>query len=299
MLAIATAPTTTAAQSAAELPLESYQSFEATTKTNCDMSSPYAGWEDTNPLRNKSNPYPEITDEKLRDRYEQYMAKIHADPSCFSETPTGIPALDLAKCVYRETQNTLFACYAIETQLKIATEIRDQFTGNGRAKEVLDAKVETLKKMQMGDGTNESVCATVNVEGPELKKALLKNSSVHMCRYVYYLGYLHANATNNSKAFITENTPQGAQYSVGNTEDASRVLGGIAGTIQNEGARVRQVQRTAIEAFVGMDRTYGMHLMLTVIYEDFVEIRDRLKALLNPMGQFVYKASNAQSPYNR
>jgi hypothetical protein len=278
----------------------SFATFTASATANCDTNANYVGWIDKSPLRNNKIPYVDLGSGKMRDEYANYMSEIKAEQACLSETPTGLAPLDLAKCAYRETQNTLFNCYSVASKLKIAHSLESMFDRNGRAKDALKKKIEALEKLTVGDGTNEAVCNKIP-DGDEilLKQDLLKNSTVQMCRYSYYLKYLYANAKDNSRAFITENTPQGRQYTVGNTEAAGKALGGIMGKIQSESDRAREVHRTATEAFMDMDRTYGAHLMLTLIYEDFVEIRDRLKSLFNPIGQFIYKASNAQSPYNR
>jgi hypothetical protein len=46
------------------------------------------------------------------------------------------------------------------------------------------------------------------------------------------------------------------------------------------------------------ERTYEMHLWLTFIFEDYINLRKNLQSLLNPVGQVIYKISNAQSWWN-
>ena len=66
--------------------------------------------------------------------------------------------------------------------------------------------------------------------------------------------------------------------------------------IDREIIRVRQIYKTALVAYGEFERTYGLHLILTFIYEDYRTLRDNLKSLLNPIGQVIYKIQNAQSP---
>jgi uncharacterized protein YvpB len=45
-----------------------------------------------------------------------------------------------------------------------------------------------------------------------------------------------------------------------------------------------------------MERTYGMHLMLVVLYDDYVRLRDNLSSHFNSISQLLEKAYNAQNP---
>lgn len=292
----------------------SFLNYQFAAELHCDDSVIYGSdgsgspsWRDANPLRRADNPYRAVNDVGAINEYTKYLGELKADSSCLSETPTGIQQLDMAKCVYRETQNALFACSAAGSMLSMAQKVEKYFVGNGRAKEALEKKIESLKKIAVGDGTNESSCNAPKTQGGNAKaqgktssvtEGLLKNSSVQMCRYVYYLDYLSANADNNVQAFIGKTDLTGKRE-VPDTETAARMLAGVKAGIAGEQGRVRDVHRSAIEAFMEMERTYEIHLMLTLIYEDFVDVRERLRSLLNPIGQFVYKASNAQSPYNQ
>ena len=49
-------------------------------------------------------------------------------------------------------------------------------------------------------------------------------------------------------------------------------------------------------AFTEFEKTYAAHIILTFIQQDYLALRESLKQLLNPIGQVIYKISNAQSP---
>ena len=68
--------------------------------------------------------------------------------------------------------------------------------------------------------------------------------------------------------------------------------------ITSELLRIRSVLPRAIAAFQEMDRTYEMHLLLVVIYDDYVKLRDNLAIYFNAVTQLMEKMQNAQLPNN-
>jgi hypothetical protein len=44
-----------------------------------------------------------------------------------------------------------------------------------------------------------------------------------------------------------------------------------------------------------MERTYGIHILLLVLTDDYVQFRTNLKNFMHPLSQFFQKAVNAQS----
>lgn len=66
--------------------------------------------------------------------------------------------------------------------------------------------------------------------------------------------------------------------------------------IARESKRAQDLYKLSFQSFSEFERTYELHLWLTVLYEDFINIRDNFKRLLNPIGQVIYKIVNAQSP---
>lgn len=147
-----------------------YASYKASAELHCDNSAIYGqvgdspSWWDANPLQNKDNPYQAIDDAGAINKYTSYLGAIKADASCLSESPTGLEQLDLAKCAYRETQNMLFACYSAASMLRIAEEMQTRFAGDGRAKDMLKRRIDALRKLSVGEGTNEGVCNPINIK---------------------------------------------------------------------------------------------------------------------------------------
>ena len=55
----------------------------------------------------------------------------------------------------------------------------------------------------------------------------------------------------------------------------------------------------AIVAFQEMDRTYVVHIMLTLLYDDYLKLRGQLNTYLTTIGQTFEKAYNAQDDNQR
>ncbi len=48
-----------------------------------------------------------------------------------------------------------------------------------------------------------------------------------------------------------------------------------------------------------MEKVYPTHLMLTIIYDDYIRLRKNLSAYMNASSQLYLKAFNAQDANNR
>lgn len=81
-----------------------------------------------------------------------------------------------------------------------------------------------------------------------------------------------------------------------NTDGAAMEIIHSANKITQEIAHTREVFPQAMVAFTEFEKTYASHIVLEFILQDYIDLRDSLKKLLNPIGQVIYKISNAQSP---
>ncbi len=52
----------------------------------------------------------------------------------------------------------------------------------------------------------------------------------------------------------------------------------------------------AMLAYQEMSRTYAAHLMLVIVYDDYVRLRDNLSKYMNATSQLFEKAYNAMTP---
>lgn len=65
--------------------------------------------------------------------------------------------------------------------------------------------------------------------------------------------------------------------------------------IRNDLSRATSTLPKALVAYREMERTYAVHLMLIIIYDDYLELRENLNSYLSTVSQIFEKAKNAQS----
>ncbi len=81
-----------------------------------------------------------------------------------------------------------------------------------------------------------------------------------------------------------------------NTDSASIAIARSRNKLIQEITHVKEIYPQAMVAFNEFEKTYASHIVLVFILEDYIKLRDSLKKLMNPIGQLIYKISNAQKP---
>jgi hypothetical protein len=131
-----------------------------------------------------------------------------------------------------------------------------------------------------------------------LRKSLLDNTTYQYCNYRQYLYYLDYTSKNTLNTYYASKNTLGAEDK-NPLKDTSSVAIDIAisaNKIVSEIAHTKEVFPQAMVAYAEFEKTYASHIILEFILQDYIDLRDSLKKLLNPIGQVIYKASNAQSP---
>jgi hypothetical protein len=65
--------------------------------------------------------------------------------------------------------------------------------------------------------------------------------------------------------------------------------------IQREIARARYTLPRAMDAYRETSKTYGIHIMLLIIYDDYLKVRKNLSTYMNAFSQLYEKLNNAQN----
>lgn len=86
---------------------------------------------------------------------------------------------------------------------------------------------------------------------------------------------------------------------MGTTIAASTSMGQWMTTLDSERSRANSTLPKAIMAFQEMDRTYITHLLLIIIYDDYLKLRDNLNTYMSIVSQTFEKAYNAQDANKR
>jgi hypothetical protein len=163
----------------------------------------------------------------------------------------------------------------------------------------------TSEKKQITQQMTKYGCRQIpKWQDPSIKSEILNNTTYQECVYRFYMeDYLVSEYKNNFSAFLKspqkkwkELMPTKLFNSLWSVERLTNFFGNKISQVNQEVNYTRRVYKQAFVSYNEFERTYEMHLWLSFIFEDYINLRDNLKCLLNPIGQVIYKISNAQSP---
>lgn len=229
-------------------------------------------------------------DEKIRIRRD-------LDPVTIGEY-RGFKTLEGARIMYRTRLNSLFACGIVASRIDSIATLKELISKKIKNKDSeiyqkLRKEVEKLEKKR-----NDLKC---NVEKEDGKKEemiihMINSSSHQYCHYRHYLHYLESNVTDVSRAEnIEKGIGQGAGTQIStNTSDWVRSATQYSSDIAREITRADTTLPKAIRSWAEMDQTYRTHILLTLIYDDYIRLRTTLSNYMNISSQLYQKVNNAQ-----
>ena len=189
---------------------------------------------------------------------------------------------------------TIYTCAIMNAKIRIIDSLLTKIpTTQSNLKQKLTKQVERLRGKISADG-----CRNIaNTSELSIKKSLLDNTTYQYCNYRQYLYYLeNASKQSINEYHKTSSNGNNSGSSLPNTTDsiATKILQS-SNKIRSEISHTKEVFPQAMVAFTEFEKTYASHIILEFILQDYIDLRDSLKRLLNPIGQVIYKASNAQS----
>lgn len=215
----------------------------------------------------------------------------------------GLKSLEAAQNVYHARLNTLFDCAVIESRMGIILGLQESKALKWQS-EILNMlkkefiKLDVLQK-QCLPSDKEKAKANPTVFSREINTRMVNTAGLQYCHYRKYLSYLdsHLN-TETTKTLETEHEIwQTEVKTLPPTSDIfTSELIKRQSQLRNEIYRANRSLPRAIVAFNEMQRTYAAHLLLTIVYDDYVRLRDNLNRYMTPVSQLFEKAYNAMSP---
>ena len=208
---------------------------------------------------------------------------------------TGFRAVEIARIQYRTNMNRIFACAVIsgrqEKISKILTilpqkksDITDKFKKEAKRYEKL------MGNMNCGlNNSQEWTYKTID--------RIASSATIEYCNYIYYLDYLGANVESDfTKALEIESKiwDQSEWKKTKTTEEAAQVMRSRQSAIEKELIQAQDTLPKALVAYREMERTYAVHIILVMIFDDYIRLRDNLSNYLNAVSQLFEKAYNAQ-----
>lgn len=201
--------------------------------------------------------------------------------------------------------NAIYACAVMNTKLKIHTRLIKEFRPQGsniiRNLEQATRQIESQMKQRGCRNLSEA-------SGPEselsLKKSLIRDTTIEYCNYRHYLQYVDYNVKNQlSRVIEAEEKQRGKQTGKNeemdrfpNTEAIASSIADVNVRAEREIANTQKVFDDAFDAYREFERNYASHVLLVLIEDRYLLIREYLRDTMNPIGQVIYKASNATSP---
>lgn len=214
----------------------------------------------------------------------------------------------LASETYKERMNGIFACaqinFKIRTHESLLKTIKGEKADSGNTAKKIEEQTKMLRK-ELGKRHCADRTSTEGKANVMMKKMVLNQSTMEYCNYRSYLQYLRFNAQYRMSAFVEAETkrrqgdsPKGeaSSSSLGSAEDAGNAISDVVVSISQEIEHTREVFPQALVAYNEFERTYASHVVMLFVLEDYALLRDSLKKVMNPLGQVIYKASNAESP---
>lgn len=180
---------------------------------------------------------------------------------------------------------SIYACAVMNAKVRITDNLLTNIpTTQSNLKQKLKTQLSNLRKKMDTDGCRE-ITSTAELS---IKKILLDNTTYQYCNYRQYLYYLDMSSKQNMADYMTGSTlPR-------NTDSAAREIAIAGNAISTEITHTKEVYTQAMVAFTEFEKTYASHVVLEFILQDYINLRDSLKQVLNPIGQVIYKASNKQ-----
>ena len=208
--------------------------------------------------------------------------------------------LEKASYVYKETMGAVYACAVMNAKVRIIDNLITKIPmTQSNIKQKLKNQVSSVRKT-MDAKTCREVQDTSELS---FKKTLLDNTTYQYCNYRHYLYYLDNASKKSLDTYYKLRHDNGTNTDADennnllkDTDSGATEIVRSANKIRSEIAHTKEVFPQAMVAFAEFEKTYASHILLELILQDYIDLRESLKQLLNPIGQVIYKASNAQSP---
>lgn len=213
--------------------------------------------------------------------------------------------IEKASLVYKERMNSLYACAVLNAKYKIHTRLVKEFKPEGtnivRNLKQATQQIESLLKQKSCKNISKE-----EGEGSELsvKRSLIRSTTMEYCNYRHYLKYVDDNVKNQLSRVIQNEDklraqrvaqPDAPNDRFPSSESMATALGDVTFRAANEIAHTQRVFDDAFDAYRDFEQTYASHILLVLIEDRYLMIREYLRDTMNPIGQVIYKASNASS----
>ena len=278
-----------------------YSAYQKNIQNNC--SAPILPWNNWD-IWNINIPAPKYS-ELTKSAITETKANIKANANDaenrawieweLSRTNGVFSALSLAQTQYRNAMNGVFSCAILSSREKMLvnlTEILRSKTANKESE--ITRKLQ--KEIERIGRTKSTIKCQPSGNTPESKiyEKLINSSTLQYCHYRNYIEYLDSNLRENiDDVMKLEN-----QTNAWGSTTVMSVANSIQAKQQSLTGAINKAERSierAIESYKEMERTYSVHILLVILYDDYVRLRDNLWSYFDIVSQTFEKANNAQA----
>lgn len=201
-------------------------------------------------------------------------------------------AFERVKQIYRTNIGNIYKCALINSQKKTLKTFQEKLVSLDKTWTLQDKLWRQMdSQIQKADITGASIgCQNIENKNIYNKLNILQESTLEMCKYVTYLEYLQDYYKELPN--LVWNGWQHEEVKYGNQEVAD-ALWWIQAKIEIEKQHSLKVMPMAFHAYWDYENNLPAHILLQIIKEDYVIIREKLYKAFNPISQVVYKISNA------
>lgn len=220
------------------------------------------------------------------DNYED--ASTYNDGSRWLE----LVAFDRVKSIYRTNIGNIYKCALINSQKNVLKNFKEKLVKLDTTWTLENSVGRQMDEQLQKADTKAATIWCQNIESKEIynKLNILNESTLEMCKYVTYLEYLGEHYKEINNVVWEGNQQESVQYENAYVAD---VIGGIQEKISGEISHSLEVMPIAFNAYKEYENNLPAHILLQIIREDYVIIREKLQKAMMPIAQVVYKISNA------
>jgi hypothetical protein len=311
LILVSLVPFSTFAEDPACLDKTSYGCYQENVKNFCD--APEFDWnKDSNDLGMSLSKYSAISNItnliptlETSASTDEAKSKLKKDlVGLQNKTYAGFSSLETSRLQYRTTMDGFFACAVVASRSEKITKLEQLIDKKYPAK-ASDIRNKIKKEKERYERLKNQMRCQLNTGADETKKMIdkLSNSATkEYCHFTFYMTYLGENVRNNftkmqeiEKSLKTEDIGRSSR----STDEALQDMTRKAQSIDAEIARARDTLPKALVAYREMERTYTVHLLLVIIYDDYLTLRNQLSDYMSAVSQLYEKAFNAQDANKR
>ncbi len=214
----------------------------------------------------------------------------------------GFRSVEIARIQYRNNMNRIFSCaVAAGRSEKLAKLLNIPWLATPGS----DIKTKLEKEKTRYANIMKDANCNLNTDGSTVVRIpdkLIRSATIEYCSYQYYLDYLGSNIKQDYTQTLEKEKKIGdsGKYTIPkNTDTFLQKLTNSIWVIENELTRSKSTIKKAVVAYREMERTYTVHILLVIIYDDYLNLRDNLKSYMNALSQTFEKANNAQDANQR